>query len=475
MWLYRTSSPSAPDTEASTSDLRSLSEQFARSCTWNGKSLLSASWLRVFKTAPWLLPTFGATLKPSTGRPIAERRTSSARAIRASRSVVRASSSPTKIRATSGRTSRASSAKASPSKSSSKTWTRIFDSASMKSPENWKAWVTALRADSLARRKSGRLTADCDSSSWPSARAEDSESCGNHPGATDSLTGAARQWPTVMSADCESRGRTGQLMLERAARNWPTPDAALSQDGETPATWLKRRAGQKAKGYNGNGCGTPLAMASKTWNTPHGFQNTDKSGKTAGGGGEFAKQVMAWPTPGSCPSTGKEGAASKKMRGSGGVNLHQAAHQWPTPDAPTTGGVRTRSTSRGKGHQTVLAEQASSWPTPVQGDHRSGVTGKVAKKNARPLCEAVHSFRPAPQTLQHGPGCSCSARMLNPRFVEHLMGVPVGWTDPTRDLASADFEHWATVSSRLLRHLLTARSMLLSAKDSSCETLEMAS
>src|SRR5271166_6485360 len=32
------------------------------------------------------------------------------------------------------------------------------------------------------------------SSLWPTARSEDSESCGNHPGATDSLTGATRNW-----------------------------------------------------------------------------------------------------------------------------------------------------------------------------------------------------------------------------------------------------------------------------------------
>jgi hypothetical protein len=32
------------------------------------------------------------------------------------------------------------------------------------------------------------------SSSWPTARAEDSECCGNHPGVQDSLGGATRNW-----------------------------------------------------------------------------------------------------------------------------------------------------------------------------------------------------------------------------------------------------------------------------------------
>jgi hypothetical protein len=70
--------------------------------------------------------------------------------------------------------------------------------------------------------------------------------------------------------------------LVDAAKNWPTPDASVAQDGETAATWLKRKAAMKAKGYNGNGCGTPLAMAATTWKTPHGFQAT---------------AADQWPTP----------------------------------------------------------------------------------------------------------------------------------------------------------------------------------
>jgi hypothetical protein len=57
---------------------------------------------------------------------------------------------------------------------------------------------------------------------------------------------------------------------------------------------------------------------------------------------------------------------------------------WRTPDAPgTTGGPRTH-TSQGHGHQVTLEEQART-----------------------------------------GPGS------LNPRWVETLMGVPIGWTLPS--------------------------------------------
>ena len=55
-----------------------------------------------------------------------------------------------------------------------------------------------------------------------------------------------------------------------AAQNWPTPDAMVAQDGETPETFLPRQAALKEKGINGNGCGTPLEMAVQIgqWATP---------------------------------------------------------------------------------------------------------------------------------------------------------------------------------------------------------------
>lgn len=53
---------------------------------------------------------------------------------------------------------------------------------------------------------------------------------------------------------------------------WPTPDASVAQDGERPETWLARRKRLKQTANNGNGCGTPLAMAVQPeicgWRTP---------------------------------------------------------------------------------------------------------------------------------------------------------------------------------------------------------------
>ena len=47
--------------------------------------------------------------------------------------------------------------------------------------------------------------------------------------------------------------------------HWPTPDAGAINDGETVASWRKRKARLRRDYKNGNGMGTPLAMASVIW------------------------------------------------------------------------------------------------------------------------------------------------------------------------------------------------------------------
>jgi hypothetical protein len=61
---------------------------------------------------------------------------------------------------------------------------------------------------------------------WPSPRSEDSECCGNHPGATDSLTGATKQWKTphgLAGKDCSGVG--GEFAKQ--ANQWATPRAGV--------------------------------------------------------------------------------------------------------------------------------------------------------------------------------------------------------------------------------------------------------
>lgn len=123
---------------------------------------------------------------------------------------------------------------------------------------------------------------------WPAARQEDGESCGNHPGAVDSLTGATKLWVTPQA-------HQGGANSQREARGSGGPD---------------------------------LKEQTENWKTPHGMSNRDKNGKVGGcGGGEFAKQANQWQTP-ATDSFRSRGGDRKDEQG-----LDQQARMFPTPTA----------------------------------------------------------------------------------------------------------------------------------------------
>ena len=215
---------------------------------------------------------------------------------------------------------------------------------------------------------SGRLTCESASSSWPTARQEDGESCGNHPGAVDNLTGAA-----------------------------------------------------------------------KTWLTPHGMANEDKTGKKGGaGGGEFALQANNWQTP-ATDSFRSRGGDRKDEQG-----LDQQARMFPTPASRDyrTPNLKPGS-ERGMGSKGEQLQNfvEHTWPTP--NSNPSGPNNSTTRENSRiaqrltdqcleSRAQDFPSSPPAPQTPD-GPQSSetapTSRRRLNPRFVEWLMGFDPEWTE----------------------------------------------
>jgi hypothetical protein len=77
------------------------------------------------------------------------------------------------------------------------------------------------------------------------------------PGASDGKGAAGTQ-------DRDRHGRprpAGDVDLPEAVALLPTPSAGVHNDGEDLASWEARRARLLARGYNGNGQGTPLAVA----------------------------------------------------------------------------------------------------------------------------------------------------------------------------------------------------------------------
>ena len=149
-------------------------------------------------------------------------------------------------------------------------------------------------------------------------------------------------------------------------------------------------------------------------------------------------QSASWPTPVRRDSGSH--TITKNYPDGFNVNLVNAAITWPTPSATEVRqGVQDRSRGK-KGSQEslttiVLKEFECNNPT--------GPSAPVKKNNGS---DSSKSAPISPQPLK---------KRLNPKFVEHLMGMPPGWSLPI-PIDQNVFKRWETESAHLLRLLHSA-------------------
>jgi len=132
-----------------------------------------------------------------------------------------------------------------------------------------------------------------------------------------------------------------------------------------------------------------------------------------------------------------EGKIPHKCPTAGTPSLYTWARRWPTPRASEAQHAGRRRTGASAYGQTGLAEAANrNWPTATAGDAKSsgsrgkrGNAGNKANEGASLTDATVRDGRHDPTTCNHGGECKPT---LNPRFVEWLMGFPIGWTDSER-------------------------------------------
>lgn len=263
---------------------------------------------------------------------------------------------------------------------------------------------------------------------WRTARAEDGESCGNHPSKADSLTGVTRHWPTP---NVPNGGRTSNVTNRR-------------EDGS------KRQI--------------DLGALANCWLTPHGMSNRDHKGKVGGcGGDEFALQANRWSasastpaeaaaepsmpmktTPECCPLFAADGAEIEAQAALPMTGSTEEPESQPSPtdperrmwQTPATDSFRSRGGERKD--EMGLDQQARFFPTPAARDAKGtnlvSRTQRHGKKDDQLPNFVEHHFysRPDPPipagktSLPDGPTLR---RRLNPRFVEWLMGFPIAWTE----------------------------------------------
>jgi len=92
--------------------------------------------------------------------------------------------------------------------------------------------------------------------------------------------------PNTSSGTGPGEHGTGGPNLQTVAALLPTPAAMNPNDGEGVATWEARRQRVKATGKNGNGFGTPLAIAVQLLPTP-----TVQDASNTGGPSQFERNT----------------------------------------------------------------------------------------------------------------------------------------------------------------------------------------
>ena len=366
-------SASVPDTEASTLDLRELSATCARSLTVRGKQPPSNSFSRAWKAGNLMRLRSGLICEPSRGQRFLDAWTSSLAATPASHSAQQASDSEPKTSGTSGQPSQMAFGFCDQESVSSRTSrdTSLLDCE--KSLQNWKDSVTARRGAYSARLKLAHRTSESGCSSWPTAKArdwKDTEGCSLDAVNPDG-THRNRRDRLMGAIVAEMRGQAvpaNRSTHGSRQESWPTPDATNANDG-TP--WEKFHAGMMERRER--------------------VKQAVLEGKTKPGSGRSPNLAASVQNP-----------------------------QWATPRSgkTTDENPETWAARKAKGDVATmpLTAQVKAWATPQTRDNRSGGAERWDDPNrSRNLNDQI-----ATVTKQNA--------KLNPRWVETLMGLPIGWT-----------------------------------------------
>lgn len=205
----------------------------------------------------------------------------------------------------------------------------------------------------------------------------------------------------LMSATSGHKPATSSAEYDQATRSWRTYQASFTESGHSSRqsleTWPR-------SGMTRNGALYPLPeLAPLTF---------------VGAGG-------AWPTPKASPE--HYGQPRENDWG----DLQAAVRAWPTPNARVSND----------------GERPATWLT-----RRRSLQGKAINGNGMgmPLSIAVQLYPTPTASDGHGPGVHGEGSMdlrtfvgglLNPRWVEWLMGIPVGWTS-LEPLAADKYQEW---------------------------------
>ena len=369
-------SASALDTEALSLDCTEQSQICAQSLFVRSKPSPLRIWSAKWKRDSWTQHLSGRILKPSLGQRFATEWTSSLGATHASPSVQPDSEKGSKTRGIYGRGLQMAFDFSDPAAASLKTSKDISAWGCPTSSKTWQEWVTERRGAYSARLNAVRHTSGNGCLSWPS------------PVASEVRQGFQDR----------SRGMKGsqESLTTVVVKSWPTPAARDHKDAGDNVDMEKVAAKSKLSGV--------VAM--------HGHPVLASS-STDGSRPELSQEGRLWMTPksGACGMTATTSGRPLERATQLTTQVHVVEKQWQTATV-STGAHRQKDGSM----IDKLDQQVKSWATPATHD---GTTGTKENSQFKSLVGDVEKITP----LTHG--------KLNPRWVETLMGLPVGWTMPS--------------------------------------------
>ena len=408
MWIL----PKQLHTSAFVQDTKALgldSEEFSQACekslSWRGKDSLSRTWLQRWKRENWIQHLSSRTLNNSHTESFVDKWTSYLADSRANPSVVQESVKQLMTLDTCSHTSEMESGTADLELFSSKTWEessqprlRTENQFSNMSSENWKDWVTEQRQEYSQRKKSAHLIRESESSSlgWPTARTSDAE------GGRIDTEMTEQGFKSKRHKSNQTFGAKLRDAVETHEENWATPianDAKGSDYGYSSGKKVNYLGGQV-----------------KNWATPR-ASATDSTRPNGKGGIPLADQVKNWPT-----------ATTRDWKDTNATVPPSRA----TPSKQTLGqrvayiGLQDQANLNTNGK----SQESQKWPTP----RANKVHPQITEENREHLANRKKSNLEE-DIAGH---CGKATGKLNPNWVEHLMGLPVGWTQLPTEWIDSD-------------------------------------
>ncbi len=421
MWILTPSITSAfaAATGASTSaSSEQLAAAFAQSLLSRSKPSPQRTWLQRLKRDSWTMHLSGAISSDSLGESFTDWWTSSLAAIRASHSAQPASDSAPKTQDTSGRTYQPELLQCDQVAVSLKMSRDISRWGCPTLSKTWQDWVTERRGAYSARVKLARLTRGKESSSWRTPTEAETHNQ-DYSSQTYLQNQVQPNWPTANARDWKDSGPTqgnrqnpnlGTAVVKDAA-NWLTPQSG-DVTGSTREAVVMWANGQRPKTSDQR-----LRTQVAAEELKHG-QAAPASSSSLG-----SRQGLSWATPRANERDGTRTPNGNPKKD--GIPLGMRAQQWATPQAHDAQGPKTPeqiAVMRAKGHGVKNLNEMVTWPTPSASCDQGGPSGLAGGSGNR---KKLNSMLPEAEAKAMGCG------KLNPRWVETLMGLPIGWVMPS--------------------------------------------